>query len=184
MRSCCFLVLTLSIVACKDKPKDAPAPTPPVAAAKLDAAAAPPATESPKAAPPGCDGWRASKTEHMGMGWMTVTVECAHDKLAVTLETVEARGDAETTHGTITRDVWNTLWQRLETAGWRKLPDTCAPLTPPPDSASRTELDLAITDGKARKQITCKGLDVTAAHEDIVSALDAVAEATTDRKTD
>lgn len=187
---CSVVVLALPIVACKGKPKDEPAPSAPSPVTTSDASAtaatpppAPDASEPPKVREPGCDGWRASKTEHLGMGSSSVAVECAGEKFTVTMETVEARGDAETTTGTITRPVWNQLWQRLDAAGWTKLPASCTPVDPPPDSASMTELELSISDGTATKQITCKGVDVGAAHAQIIEALDAAAEASTNRKT-
>ena len=188
------ILIVLSLVACKDKPKDTPAAGSAVAPAGSGSAAAPAGSGSaaapgsgasdpaPVAAEPGCEGWRASKIEHMGMGQSSVSIECAAGKFTVTSTLEEPRGGAETSKGTITRETWNQLWQALDAAGWTKLADTCPEVNPPPDSVGITELELSITDGKTKKQITCHGANVTAVHEAIMKALDDADEKATKAK--
>lgn len=172
----CALLVAAS--ACKSKPKEEPAASPPSTApsaaagdAALSADAAPPPDALPE---PGCEGWRAAKVEHLGMGQISVTVTCAANKITWTRESVGARDDeAETETRTLSRDEWNQLWQRLEAAGWRALDPACPAVVPPPESMSVTELELTISDGKTTKQVTCEGANVTAVHEQLMSAIDA-----------
>ena len=182
MRTLFSIVLCMATLACKDKPKEAapPATPPPVTPSDV---AAPMADAAPAAAvEPGCEGWRASKTEHMGMGESSVSVECSGGKYTMKSELVEARGDGESSKGTLTREAWLQLWKQLDAAGWTKLPNACPTVTPPPDSFGVTELELSITDGKTTKQIKCEGVNVTAAHEAIMSALDDAEKAATKTK--
>lgn len=112
----------------------------------------------------------------MGMGLIGVTVTCAANKITLTRETEEARGEAETEKRTLSRAAWNRMWQQLEAANWRALDPRCPEVSPPPDSMSVTELELTITDGKTTKQVTCAGVNVTAVHEQLMSAIDTDAD--------
>ena len=179
-----FLVIAAS---CKEKPK--PAATPAgsgsgstgaigSAGAPADAAAPSPVLDAAPTAvsEPGCEGWRASVVEHMGMGQTSVAVECAAGTITLT-STLEAAhdDDAERTTKPLTREAWVALWKQLDAANWRALPADCPEVVPPPESFSVTELELSISDGKTTRQLTCDGQNVTAAHEAIREVLDGAA---------
>ena len=191
--------LLLVAAACKETPNQPAAPIPsarstpaagsaPATTASPDATPAADATltadatpaddgaATPSAAAPGCEGWRAAKVEHMGMGHESVTAECARGKARITTTLVGARDFESTKRKKLTRAAWNQLWQELETAGWRTLAPTCPPVSPPPETFYTTELELTISDGKTTKQVTCDGPNVVAVHEAIMAALDTAAE--------
>jgi hypothetical protein len=186
------LALAVAVAACKSKPKDEAAPkaadgdesgrgSAADPTAMNDASAAPAADagsgEPTASGSPGCEGWRATRIEEMGMGSSTVTVTCAAGTFTVSIQEVEPRGEAETTKKTISRDAWIALWGALDAAGWRQLPATCPPAESPPESMGITGLDLTISDGTTTKQSTCGGADVAAAHDAISRAFDDVLDA-------
>lgn len=180
MSRLCWIAVSLSLVACKGKAKEQAAETPPPATgsapAPADAAAAP-TGDAGAAKAPGCEGWRAEKLEHLGMGQIKVTVECAGDKITLTSVTEGARDDEpKTEKKMLVRDAWVRLWQELEDANWRALDPKCPPVKPPPESTTVTELELTISDGVTTKQVTCHGLDLTTVHHQIMDAIDAAAK--------
>jgi hypothetical protein len=176
-----WVALAVAAVACKDKSKTEPAPAvpPPAgsAAAPADATAVAEAPIADAPAGPGCDGWRARKVEHMGMGQIEVSIECAGGQITVTSVTEGARDDEPTTEKkVIQRAAWNTLWKALETANWRKLDPKCPAVDPPPESMSVTELELVISDGTLTKEVKCEGQHVTSVHEAVMNAIGDAAE--------
>jgi hypothetical protein len=136
-----------------------------------DASVAP----SDAAALPGCDGWKASKTEWMGMGQRILAVECANDKPTITFQAIGARdeGADEPVTKPMSREAWNELWRRLDGAGsWRTLPAKCAPVPTPPESVDFTDLELEISDGTMTRKLECEAVNLIAAHDEIRAAFD------------
>lgn len=144
----------------------APAASSEAAAAPAPASAAATSPETP------CAERRASKTEHLGMGWVTIAIRCDGERPVVIESTVEARGEADEHSYPMGPAAWDAFWRRLDAVSWEDLTSPCPPAAAPPDSVAMTELELDLVVGDTARQVTCAGADLAPIHEAIIGAFD------------
>jgi hypothetical protein len=185
-----LIVVGLLAVGCKSKRQEAPAMSGTSSSGSGSAggngsaantgsgvvADVPPAPSALDAAAlPRCDGWKASKTEWMGMGEQILVVECAKDTPTISYQVIGARDEDvdEPVKKPMSREAWNELWRRLEGVGsWRTLPAKCPPVPTPPESTDFTDLELEISDGTMTRELKCEAVNLSAAHDEIRAAFD------------